>query len=280
MKKTAFIICLAALFISQWVAANPINRTQAMKNAQDFLQKKGIHVLPDGMKRAPMANESGEVAPLYVFNIGNDQGFVIASGDDRAMPILGYSDKGTLRTDSLPDNVQNWLDFYKAQIKALKNAETTTTSPRRAPSKVVEPMLTSKWDQRTPYNLACPLNSNGKRCVTGCVATAMAQVMYYHRKNSTRQVMETIPGYDDSWYGIEPVADVPEGTVIDWDNMIDDYSVDFNEEQAMAVANLMLYCGISVQMMYGADASGASAEMVPEVLIKYFTMADILKGFL
>ena len=103
MKKAAIIICLATVMMSQWASANPIGSAQALKNAQAFLQKKGIHATPGGMKRAPMVNDTGEEAPFYVFNLGNDRGFVIASGDDRATPILAYSDKGSMQTDSLPD---------------------------------------------------------------------------------------------------------------------------------------------------------------------------------
>ena len=91
MKKAAIIICLATIMMSQWTSANPIGSAQALKNAQAFLQKKGIRATPGGMKRAPMVNDIGEEAPFYVFNLGNNQGFVIASGDDRATPILGLS---------------------------------------------------------------------------------------------------------------------------------------------------------------------------------------------
>lgn len=274
MKQTRLLILWSVWLLPQFLLAKPIGSAQALRNAQAFLQAKGIRHASTGIRRAPMADIPGEEAPYYVFNLGDGGGFVVASGDDRAFPILAYSDKGRMATDSLPDNVRYWLDFYKAQIKALKNSDETSPRPRRAPSTVVQPLLTSRWNQRNPYNLACPLHTSGKRCVTGCVATAMAQVMYYHRKNSTRQVMEDIPGIDDSSYGADAVEDIPKGTVIDWDNMIDDYSGNYSEEQAMAVANLMLYCGTSVDMWYGPDASGASMNMVTDALIKYFDYDD------
>ncbi len=274
MKQTRFLILLSLWLLPQFLLAKPIGSAQALRNAQAFLQAKGIRHASTGIRRAPMADIPGEEAPYYVFNLGDDDGFVIASGDDRAFPILAYSDKGRMATDSLPDNVRYWLDFYKAQIKVLKSSEETIPRPRRAPSTVVQPLLTSRWDQRNPYNLACPVR-NGRRCVTGCVATAMAQVMYYHRKNSTRQVMEDIPGYDDSWDN-DPLIlkTIPKGTAIDWDNMLDDYSGNYSEEQAMAVANLMLYCGTSVRMMYGPEESAAYTDDVPEALIKYFDYDD------
>ena len=119
MKKTAFIICLAALFISRWAAANPINSAQALKNAQDFMKERGIAMPQKGMRRAPSANALQEQAPFYVFNIGDGGGFVIASGDDRTPTVLGYSDTGSMNLDSLPDNVRYWLGFYEEQIKKL-----------------------------------------------------------------------------------------------------------------------------------------------------------------
>ena len=274
MKKTHLLILLSMWLLPQYIFANPIGSAQALRNAQDFLRTKNIPFTPKGIRHAPMADVPGEEAPYYVFNLGGNGGFVIASGDDRAFPVLAYSDKGCLATDSLPDNVSYWLNFYKTQIKALKSTETASPKPRRAPSTVVQPLLTSHWDQGTPYNLACPHDSNGDRCITGCVATAMAQVMYYHRKNSTHQVMEDIPGYDDPRKIMEPMEYVPKGSVIDWDNMIDDYKGNYSEEQAMAVANLMLYCGTSVCMMYGPSESGAYTSDVPEALIKYFDYDD------
>ena len=274
MKKTQLLILLSMWLLPQFLFANPINSVQALRNAQDFLRTKGIPFTHSGIRRAPMANVHGEEAPFYVFNLGGNGGFVIASGDDRAFPILAYSDKGRLATDSLPENVSYWLNFYKAQIKALKSAEDVSPKPRRAPSTVVQPLLNSRWNQGKPYDLACPLHSNGSRCATGCVATAMAQVMYYHRKNSTRQVMEDIPGYEDPRHIMEPMEYIPKGAVIDWDNMIDDYVGNYSEEQGMAVANLMLYCGTSVQMMYGAEESGAYTDDVAQALIKYFDYDD------
>ncbi len=265
---------LAVWLLPHHLFAKPIGSMQALQNVQEFLKTRGISAPAQSPRRAPMAGMPSEEAPYYIFNLGDDGGFVIASGDDRTYPILAYSDKGSMKPDDLPDNVRYWLDYYKAQIKALKNSGTSVASPRRAPATVVEPLVTAHWDQRTPYNLTCPVRK-GKRCVTGCVATAMAQVMYAHRKYSTHQVMADIPGYDDSWPD-DPLflETIPEGTHIDWDGMIDDYSGSYSQTQAMAVANLMLYCGVSVKMWYNPDASGASLNEVPAALISYFDYDD------
>ena len=268
-------LTLSFLLAGMVANAAPINSAQALRNAQAFLQSKGINIQTKSMRRAPSANGTEELAPYYVFNLGDDKGFVIASGDDRAYPVIAYSDTGSLELDNLPENVQYWLDFYKRRIEALKGLKTTgegtTAKSKRLPVTVVEPMLTSKWDQRHPFNLSCPVNQNGKRCVTGCVATAMAQLMYHHRKYSTRQVMADIPGFHQEWGDTVAVETVPKGTVIDWNNMLDEYVVNnYTEAQAMAVANLMLYCGISVDMFYGAYASGAFSSNIVSALVRYF----------
>ena len=91
MKKTHLLILLSMLLLPQYLLAKPIGSTQALRNAQDFLRTKGIPFTPSGIRRAPMADVRGEEAPFYVFNLGGNGGFVIASGDDRAFPILAYS---------------------------------------------------------------------------------------------------------------------------------------------------------------------------------------------
>ena len=99
MKKTHLLILLSMLLLPQYLLAKPIGSAQALRNAQDFLRTKGIPFTTTGIRRAPMADVRGEEAPFYVFNLGGNGGFVIASGDDRAFPILAYSDKGRLETD-------------------------------------------------------------------------------------------------------------------------------------------------------------------------------------
>ncbi len=276
MRHALLTLCILMACMS--AQAQPISSAQALRNAKDFLQGKGINMQSKSMRQAPLANSTGELAPYYVFNLGDNEGFVIASGDDSAYPVLAYSDKGSLDLDNLPDNVRYWLDFYKTRIEALKGLKTTGTKPRRLPATVVEPMLTTKWGQDHPFNMSCPVNQKGMECATGCVATAMAQVMYYHRKNSSRQVMEDIPGYRvnlDEFDGWITVDSVHKGTVIDWDNMLDEYvGNNSTDEQAMAVANLMLYCGTSIGTSYGTMTSYAYTSDVAFALLKYFDYDD------
>ena len=261
--KTYFFLLMGFLF-SQTVLSAPISRQKAQQNAQEFLQQKGIDMKQRTLRQAPMsAKNKMESAPYYVFNLDNDNGYVIASGDDRAFAILGYSTQGYLDTDSMPDGMEWMLDFYAKQIAASpeKSANNRMKSATSYPA--IEPMLTTKWDQSYPYNANCPLR-DGRRCVTGCVATAMAQVLYYHRRTSTDKVVKTIPPFSIK-------ESIPQGSFIDWDNMLDNYSdQNYTDDQVLAVANLMLYCGDAVHMSYYVDTSWANYDYIADALATYF----------
>ena len=259
--------------------ASPISRQQAQQNALNFLQQRGKTIAITSLRHAPMrATMNDEPQPYYVFNIWNNQGYVIASGDDAAHTILGYSDVGFIDMNDLPCNLQAWLDGYAQQIKYLQEHHAT---PSRAPKKTdyppaIEPMLTCHWSQRDPYNMYCPIDpTTGTKSLTGCVATAMAQVMYYHRARSIRQTTIEIPEYTTRTRGIHVDA-IPAGTVIDWDNMVDNpNSYNTTEVQKQAVANLMKYCGTAVRMDYTSSGSGSG--VYPYNLVRYFNYSPLTK---
>lgn len=276
LSKLSLLLIAGLLMVIHPAKSAPITRQKAMQNAREFLQERGVNVNKVAIRHAPLRHDSDdqENAPYYVINIGDGEGFVIASGDDRSRAILGYSDEGTIDLDSMPDGLKWMLGFYEEQIQRAPcqarpvKARTTTSYP------AVEPLLTTKWNQYAPYNLSCPVHTSMGRCITGCVATAMAQVMYYHRERSTDKLLKMIPGYqrtsgfDSSKMTLEPI---PKGAKIDWDNMLDEYvSGNYTNEQALAVANLMLYCGASVDMEYGWQFSGSSSGLVPGALYEYF----------
>ena len=264
----------------QTVYANPITRQQALENASEFLQKRGINVKSAAMRHvaAFKGGEESQNAPYYVFNIGDDKGFVIASGDDCAYEVLGYSDEGHFDADDMPDGLEYMLACYAEQIGACSKGPKTAKPKTSTSYPAVGPLMTTKWGQREPYNDNCPMyKSTDERCVTGCIATAMAQVMYYHRNHASNEVVQSIPAY--YLYGGERIDGIPKGSPIDWDNMLDTYDYhgsQATEAQRQAVANLMLYCGVSVEMAYGLS-SGAYDNDVPRAMINYFDYADDMK---
>lgn len=258
--------------------ANPISREQALQNARDFFAAKGKTLPERSFRHAPVKNGVLTVeANYFVFNVGDDQGFVIAAGDDCVPTILGYADRGTFVGDSLPANVKAWLDGYSDAIGRLQASG--QQAPRRAPTHAAIPvLLTCQWNQDYPYNMYCPqFFDTGETCVTGCVATAMAQIMYYHRVRSVRSVQADIPGYTcaTDWenYGKMTVQGIPKNSPIDWNDMTDTYNSRSTDAAKRAVANLMKYCGVSVEMDYGRSStggSGAVAQYVVTALKKYF----------
>ena len=256
-------LCLTAAMlagVSDLLAA-PVDPDRAKDEASEFLNSAAL----SSRRNAPSASadvtlaytgkENG-LACYYIFN--HDNGYVIVSADDRLPAVLGYSDNGSFDLQRIPDNMRWWLDQYKGEIAAFlpsapengSGHRIVARAPKRAP---IAPMVTTLWDQGTPFNNDCPLDSRGQRSVTGCVATAMAQILKYHN-------------WPDRPEGSSGGL-VFNGTVYDWRNMIDDYSGTYSARQASAVATLMRQCGASVNMQYSSYMSGAYNQDVQNALI-------------
>ena len=273
---------MACLAISTW--AEQITREEALRKAQYFLSQKGLPgSLTSADTKMSRNRAQGGIQPdyYYVFNAGQNQGFVIVSGDDRTETVLGYATSGHFDVDNIPQAMADLLNYYSYQIEAIQRG--AYASIRRASHLQVQNLMTVKWNQEEPYNNKTPLgyysNSNtGYHCVTGCVATAMAQVLYHQRFVNATQA--TIPGYQNYWYWPSPSGDmhatleaVPSGTALEWNNMVDNYEQTTTPEQKEAVANLMLYCGTAVNMKYNlpeAGGSSASVSAIPDAFKKYF----------
>ena len=224
----------------------------------------------------PMLASQDGIQDIYLFNIAGSNGYVIAAGDDCVPPILGYSEKGAVDVESMPANMKAWLEDYAEQIRFYRsqgrppfNSSTLMVPNHQA----ISPLLTCYWGQVGPYNDLCPVDADGNRCVTGCVATAMAQVMYYYRDRSVNKTTREIPAYTTEKNNLQ-VDGVPAGAVIDWDNMKDRYVGTENTDQKLAVAKLMRYCGTALNMDYGSDESTAYSSLIARALIAYFNYSS------
>ena len=281
MKRT--ILLLLSVMMTVIMTAGDVTPQQALQQAQKFLQQT-----PSGMKRSqaevPQLKMAGRVSGLYVFNAEQNQGYVIVSNDDRTTPILGYSETGTLDPDNMPCNMRAWLQGYADEIAWLNEHNVQpTTAPvaRRAAVKTpIAPLVQTHWNQNSPYNNNCPYYKKSgssysysleggegyEHCATGCVATAMAQVMYYHKWPTAATT--AIPAYTWKEYSLSLPA-----TTFDWANMLNEYTKDNSAgetaAQMSAVAKLMQYCGVSVQMDYGPE-SGSNTDKVVAALKNYF----------
>lgn len=272
MKKLLSIFVFALLVISS-ANADGIDRASAKMIAQNFLKSKGrnVELSTDqvvGFNGQRKMITSGK-APLYMLNIENEGGFVIVSGDDRTEQVLGYVDNGSFDAENVPENMKAWLQMYAQQIEALPAdyapsvSANAAGSPRKAERKNIGALVKTKWNQGDPYNLQCPLDG-GSRSVTGCVATALAQIMYYHQW--PQEATTTIPSYYvlNQW-----LPELP-ATTFQWDKMLLNYDNGGTSAQRNAVAELMFYCGQAVEMGYSAAGSGAFSGNVKTAILKYF----------
>lgn len=285
MKK--YFVLLLTLLLSSVSLADKVTEQEALLKAQKFFKDKRI--ISRNLSRGSNAEQQPNATPkdYYVFNAEDNGGFVIISGDDRTPEVLGYADSGIIDMDNLPPNLKGWLEGYSKQIKAINNSNIARSrafskSVTRAPKATIATLMTTRWGQDDPYNMKCPEFFGSGNCVTGCVATAMAQVMYYHRAKSTNMITNKIPGYKGVyWQGLGQLTidEIHKGAIIDWDNMLDIYDGSETSVQKEAVANLMLYCGTSVKMDYAGPItlSGGSAAYsldVPIALKRYFDYSE------
>lgn len=270
MKKVLFLaISLLSVCILQ---AKVINVSDAKTLAQAY-SIKSTQQLELAYTATAVQSTSVKVNDFYVFNKTGNSGFVIVAADDVVgNAILGYSDSGTFDYDKLPENAKAWLKGYQKEIEYLRANGKTAEMPSAtaAPTIVVAPLLGNiMWDQSEPFNRQCP-TVDGKNCVTGCGATALAMIMYYYKwplqgKGTTSY----------RWNGQTLSADFSQ-SYYQWDKMLPVYA-NYTDEQANAVAKLMSDCGIALSMNYGVDGSGASVNKITSALKNYFRYKTSVK---
>ncbi len=266
MKKFRGLISLLCLVMSFTAVAGPISEYQAKSIADGFMAGRSLkQTILKLTSKAPSVKSAGSAA-YYVFNNETaDKGFVIVAGDDRAPAVLGYSDEGSFDSGNLPDALQELLRNYVDQIAALD--EGGRAAKLRTGDTPVSPLVSATWSQNNPYNVLFPILSNGKHAYVGCVATAMAQVMYYW-KWPERPTM-AIPAYTTLTLSI-PMPELPV-TDFAWTDMQDTYlTSDTTSAAALAASTLSLYCSQSVGMNFRTTGSGATTAYASLALSKYF----------
>ena len=286
MKKrilTLVLLLVAATFAAE---ANPVDLRTAREVAVKFMNANSEAPLrgAEDLQLVTTYNISRGDAAFYVFNTPN--GFVIVSADDCATPILGYSNEGRFDVNNIPIQLQDYLQDFVEQIQygienhleadeqTARQWELVRTVGRLTNNRydeVVEPLLTTTWNQGCYYNSLCPEDFNGPcgHVYAGCVATALAQIMRYwsypeHGTGSCTYVPSNYPEQSvDFW-----------ATTYDWDNMPNSLGASSSPEQINAVATLLWHCGVSVYMNY--SPSGSSAYLYSNTLVDYFNYSDEL----
>lgn len=281
MRSKHLHLLLLLLMMSLASFAGPRSFQQAKEIALRQAAQLGISMDEASSAKAKskrVKSVSGEVPAYYVFPNGEGKGFTVVSGDDRLPEVVGYSDKGTYDEENLPSNYVGFMKAYEEMVGQLDNgdsrasasiaeAKALRSSGYQQPT--VAPLLGSiQWDQIIPYNKMCPMYNSTDRSVTGCVATAMAQVMMYYQYPKTLQA--DIPAYVTRTKYLS-IPQINKGESYDWNNMLPQYAsyepLNYTDAQAAAVAKLLYHCGVACEMDYG-PSSGAN--VTPAILSTYF----------
>jgi hypothetical protein len=289
MSKLYFVISL--IFLSSYlVSAKPVDEQTARQVAINFFKTRsavhnsGITVATLSHKETiVMLNHEALSSPAtlyFVFDI-NNQGFVIVSGDDNVLPVIGYSTEGTFPQEQKPIHIAKWFEQYKSEIRyILENGITATDDIKGKWENLkkgsaantektllgVDPLVSTQWDQSPYYDALCPGDA-----VTGCVATAMAQVMKYWNYPPQGTGFHS---YNEDDYGT--LSANFGATTYYWNSM-----PNYVNSSNSAVATLMFHCGVSVEMDYGSGSSGGSSAQtldVADALKDYFGYANTVQG--
>lgn len=197
--------------------------------------------------------QAEELNTVYIMESQTNNRVIFISADDVARPLLGWCEASTFDIANLPPALQYMLDCYSKEIRIASAAGAATYTPQSSDNRPeIAPLITTKWHQTAPYNLLCPEDSD-RRCVTGCVATAMAQIVNYH-KYPTHGQGENSVVYNGQTYSMNFAEQT-----FDYANMLNDYTGDYTEDEAKSVAQLMYACGIACNTTYGLGASGSSS---------------------
>lgn len=270
MKKSFLLgIALFGLFLT--LVAHPVDLQTARSVAAIFMRTSNLTLVS-----TYPTDES--VSAFYVFNTSD--GFVIVAADDCETPIIGYSREGRFAPDNVPVQMEEYLQDFAAKIrysienhmeadeltaKQWKLMKATGRLNGQKPARAVEPLLTEMWHQGCLYNSLCPaMTGPCDHAEAGCVAVAMGQIMHYWKYPTT--------GWGSHSYsnaGVTLSADFG-NTTYDWDHMPDSLTENSSEAEIEAVATLLYHCGVSVDMEYSTNGSGASSNDVPDAMKRYF----------
>ncbi len=281
MKKiTSFFLTTILSF--GVVFGQSISQHEAENIAKNFLVKSSV----SSMQKAPakvdlqlayqkIDNNNPTDKLIYVYNVKGGNGFVVLSADKRTKSILGYSDTGSFDTKNMPVNLVSWLEEYAKQIKyAKKNLKEVSdkdfsTSFSRVAQKTtaVSPLLGAiSHNQNSPYNDLCP-EKDGERTVSGCVATAIVQVMKYHNHPNQGKSHHSY-----KWNNQRLSVNFSKQTY-DWTKIKPFYDDNASDEEKAEIAKLMYHVGVSVDMNYNLSSNGGSAtytHLAVNALYKYF----------
>ena len=280
IHSKSILLLLALLTNSILLQSKQLTTAQALQRMQNVSYTKG--------KKIPQANllslaytcksKAGNI--YYAYNDTVSGGYMLLAADDKAPSLLAKVSSGRFELDDMPENTRRWLDDMSRNIELAIQYDINLFSSEQTAEgrKNVEPLVMSKWSQGAPYNNLCPNYKPSMRSASGCVATAMAQLMYFHRwpLQGTGE-----HSYTSDTYKFHLSADFGTSTYL-WDQMQNYYGqthldgsrnytiFDYSQAAGEAIAAFMYDCGVSVDMDYG-ESSGAISNAVGHALTTYFS---------
>lgn len=278
--KILIVLLLTSLFSWANIVSKPIAEKAAINFFKSvYFNKTGNTIDNLSIENSYSISSNNEVV-YYIFNIKN-YGYVQISAEDAAYPILAFDFYNQVNTEVKAENYQNWVQNYIDQIDFIREQHITATTKisnlwqsltknqniTLAQGKSINPLLLSKWNQDALYNADCPEDQNGPggRVYAGCVAIAMAQIMYYYRYpyqgNGTKTYNHYIYGSMTANFG---------ATTYNWNAMTNSMQVGGNPE----IAQLLYHLGISVEMNYSASGSGAYSNVAAYSLRHFFKYSN------
>lgn len=289
MYRRATLLAVMALLFTGHMLAKPVTPFEALRIAEARLRaasslRSGVEGPAPKMRllqQRSVVSGPRTVAAYFIF-ISEDGGFAIVSGDDLITPILAYSPTNQFDTARVAPPLRWWLDGYADAIAravsssddrphplwvALRHGDATAASLMKDAASA-GPLLKTTWNQGHPYNTDCPYDASvGSRALTGCVATALAQIMKYHRWPSRGMGENT----DECRYGSLYVNFA--AATYDWDAMPDEA---FADAPAPELAKLLFHVGVACEMDYGVTSSGAYPEDAGAALRNFFDFDEAL----
>ena len=297
------LITLIALLLPCLCMADNVTEQRARIAAENFFgdsrsKSSGVTLL-NGSKSPRILRDAGsqtQAGPNQTLALSDDQlpiyvyahdggGFVIISGEDAISPVLGFSKTGNFVSGRLPRNVQDVLEDLESWVDNVREHNIgASAAVRREWSDIMDGTLaapsnqhkltTALYDQLSPFNDMLPKEKDGSECYCGCVATATAIIMKYHKY--PEQGSGTIPGYQTGGTNNFTIDPIELGHKYNWDIMLDYYnpvrgaSDSGSDDSRAEIARLVFEIGAMVQMEYASDGSGAVTSDAAVGLNKYF----------
>ena len=279
MKKISLLLFLSVLCFDT-VFANPVEPEKALETANNFWEQQIKETETLILKSPRKLSKAGNRIKLqeknpqyYICTPESGKGFVIVAGEDMLSPIVGYSTEGFNENSEMPTTLIEWLNEYSMYVDDVRSGKAKHVKKEtRAGKTAIAPMLKTTWNQLTPYNNLCP-EINGQKTPTGCVATAMAQIMKFHEwpKKPLKDIV-----WHNNITNKEETINITAHTY-KWDKMLDNYRNGYTQEQADAVAQLMVDIGKAASSNYSLQGTGSGDAYAVNAFVNVFDYSKAVK---